>query len=720
MILSFWRFLHLSLAIASSLFLTIASVTGIILACNTISEEVSLPSSENLQQISIADFLKITNEKFDIINKIDTDNQRIKIEFIENDNSIEAYINPKNGEIISHIQKENSFIKNVKTLHRSLFLDDLGRFFMGIFSFLLTFISISGIILTLKQNKLKSFIFPKINTNKSQFLHSILGRFFLIPILIISLTGAYLSANRFFIKSSVKYADDITFENKFKKIQNTDFQIFKDISLANIKSLTFPFSDDEEDFYTLKLKDKELIISQLSGEIIKKIEYPTSFILTNLSFEWHTGKNYTWWSIILIISCIHILFFIYSGFKITFQRKFIKIKNHFTSENAEIILLFGSEMGSTFQFINAVYQQLIKQKKKVFLSELNKFNSYKNAKYIIVFTSTYGNGEAPENAKKSLNLIKKFVQKNKIYYSVVGFGSKDYPNFCQFAKEIQEVFQQQNWAKEWLPLHTIDKKSASEFTTWCNLFSQKSEIKLNCSTQYYIFQPKKQNNFKIISKSNLNNHIFSLTLKTNQTFCSGDLFAIYPKKNQERLYSIGKINGNIHLSVRLHPNGLGSNFLHNTNKNSTIKGNIIENKNFHFPKIKNKILMICNGTGIAPFLGMIQENENPNKFLFAGFRNETDFELNYSDYLKNEIKEKRLSSYQTIFSNSENGGRVTQLVQKNSDFIAQLLQNGGVIMLCGSKNMYNDVAIIVNEICKKNGTTIDFYKNNNQWISDCY
>lgn len=82
--------------------------------------------------------------------------------------------------------------------HRSLFLHETGRFFIGVISFLLFLISISGFVLVLKRQRgIRNFFSKVIKEYFAQYYHVILGRLALIPILIIALTGTYLSLERF-------------------------------------------------------------------------------------------------------------------------------------------------------------------------------------------------------------------------------------------------------------------------------------------------------------------------------------------------------------------------------------------------------------------------------------------------------------------------------------------------------------------------------------------
>jgi sulfite reductase (NADPH) flavoprotein alpha-component len=50
-----------------------------------------------------------------------------------------------------------------------------------------------------------------------------------------------------------------------------------------------------------------------------------------------------------------------------------------------------------------------------------------------------------------------------------------------------------------------------------------------------------------------------------------------------------------------------SNFLNNFTESKTIKAKIKRNLDFHFPAYANEVIMIANGTGIAPFIGMITQ-----------------------------------------------------------------------------------------------------------------
>jgi sulfite reductase (NADPH) flavoprotein alpha-component len=91
----------------------------------------------------------------------------------------------------------------------------------------------------------------------------------------------------------------------------------------------------------------------------------------------HTGRGSVTWAIILGLASLNILMFIYSGFVITFKRTRNKIRNKYKeAEDAEIVILVGSENGSTLGFASHIHSQFNSAGKKSFLTELNQYKAF--------------------------------------------------------------------------------------------------------------------------------------------------------------------------------------------------------------------------------------------------------------------------------------------------------------------------------------------------------
>lgn len=732
MTISVWRYAHLTLALFSFLFLTMLSITGAILAIDAVNEKIPSYQVHDLNTITLAETLPVLKKTYPEIIEINVDhNQFVTLQGMnDNGDDVNAYVDPKTAKITGTPQKKSAFIQWVTSLHRSLFLHETGRVLIGITAFLLLLITISGTILIIQRQQGFRRFFSKIAKDYlAQYYHVVAGRLLLIPIFIMALTGTYLSMERFHLfpenKISHKLPEVTDSNPKAKKL--SDFSIFRQIKLADVQKIEFPFAEDPEEYYTLKLKDRELMVDQFNGKVVSEIPYQKTFVLASLSMDLHTGRANMVWAIILAIASVNILFFIYSGFAMTLKRRSTKIKNKHKASESKFILLAGSENGSTLRFANAIHEQLLAHNQLSYLAETNKYTDFPNADHIVIFTSTHGLGDAPTNADKLVSLIKKHPQKQKVNVSVVGFGSLHYPDFCGFAKEIHTLLQQQSWVDPALDLHTVNDKSLTDFALWVKAWNEKTQLPLSVTPASYNQTPGNLQKMKVLGlKSSLEeNQTFMVTLRPESKikFTSGDLLAIYPSNDAtERLYSIGKINHNIQLVVKLHPNGLGSNYLYNLTPETTIEARIIHNHAFHFPKKAASVVMIANGTGIAPFLGMIEQNKKKKKtYLYCGFREETEMVREYKKFADNQIEQQQLENIQIAFSREKNLCYVMDLIKKDADFFADTLQKGGTIMICGSLAMQQNVEAVLNTIClEKNNTDLKQYRTKGQILTDCY
>jgi sulfite reductase (NADPH) flavoprotein alpha-component len=313
-----------------------------------------------------------------------------------------------------------------------------------------------------------------------------------------------------------------------------------------------------------------------------------------------------------------------------------------------------------------------------------------------------------------------------VRFSVVGFGSHAYPDFCKFAFEVDNLFARQQWAIPTLEIHTVNDKSPDEFSQWAASWSQQAGVALNISpslltTRHETPQELNGSSQKTVSAAG-ESFLISLRPKRRTKFTSGDLLAIYPAHDhRERLYSIGKIENDIQLSVKLHEQGLGSDYLYRLTPGSVISARIVGNDHFHFPQKATSVIMISNGTGIAPFLGMIDEQSaNANCYLYCGFRDQASFAL-YQTPIQKNLKDKKLKALHIAYSREGEKQYVKDLLAKDEAFVADTLKNNGVIMLCGSLSMQNNVVALLDSICQAHlGKNVSYYQSRGQVLMDCY
>ncbi|NAS30020.1 oxidoreductase [Flavobacteriaceae bacterium R38] len=730
MTVSIWRYSHMILAIVSSLFLTLASLTGIVLAFEPISNAIQPYAIEEIKEISVAQAVTVLKERYDEVFTLEVDeNDFVTASVITEEGNIEnIYVHPVSGEKLAVVKEKAPIFTFVTNLHRSLFLKSIGRFFVGLFSFLLCLIAVTGFFLLIKRQGGWKKLFSKIHKDYFELrYHAILSRWFIIPIVIIAGTGVYLSAEKFSLLpiDDIEHSVETDDQQVYEKHLLNELPVFRDTPLNSVRKISFPFSDDTEDFYQVEFKDKEILVHQYTGTIVSEMNYPLVKIMTDLSLLLHTGRGSILWSIILLITTGTILFFMYSGFVMIMKRKkkVKTTKQYKTKDECEFIILVGSETGSTYNFARLLYNALIEAGQNVFIADLNTYTTYQKAKYFIVLTATYGEGEATTNARKFEHKFSMITPVSEMNFAVVGFGSLEYLDFCKYAIKVDGLLHGNSKFKPVLPLYKIDNQSSEAFDDWVQQWTSRIGINLNIET---FEQDRRTIKFKVLNTPSVNSdNTFLLNLLPQEKikFQSGDLLAIRPEKDaKERLYSVSKIGNEILLSVKKHELGLCSTYLSKLKENELLEGVIKTNKEFHFPKQVSEIIFISNGTGIAPFLGMIHENLNRRKvYLYWGGRTPDSFRV-YKDFVGRGKLTKQLDHIKIAYSQeNDNKEYVQNLILKDTSLISSVLERGGTIMICGSLKMQKGVLDVLEEVVmmKLNKMLSDF-EDRGQLKMDCY
>ena len=731
MVLSIWRYSHLVLALSSALFLLTAAITGIVLSFSPIKNQISNYHNEGLDQISLSELIvNISMNNKEILEISIDKNNFVVVKAIKKSGEMSSfYVNISNGENLGKIKKESAIFSLFRNIHRSLLLKKTGRVIVGIVSLLLLLLAFSGTILIVKrQLSIKRFYSKVIFDDFYQFWHIINGRLSLFIIIIVAFSGTFMSFERFDLISPKKIEHNINYQKIKEKsrLNFSEFEIFKKTKLSELTLLQFPFSPFKEDQFKLRLKNKELVINQYNGKILSSINFGFFSKFSDLNYRLHTGVGSITWSIILCVSCFSILFFIFSGFKISLKRRKFKTKVN-TNENEEsYLILVGSENGNTNRFSKKLYDILKANKISVSLDHLNNYKPIKNLKQLIVVTSTYGLGQPPSNAKKFISKFKKYPIKKPYEFAVLGFGSRNYPDFCQFAIDVNEEISNDKNAKNILPLKLINNQSQSEFENWLKSWGNINNIDMSIQIENNL----EKDLFKVISKTNADkdpNSNFTLLLKSLQlkTFQSGDLLAIKPTNDEEeRSYSIAKtLDNEIFLSLRKHENGKCSSYLDGLKVKDNVRGRIIKNINFRIPDNFERLILISNGTGIAPLLGMAYENDDCKEIdLIWGAKYSKTLKL-FRTIINYLIDEERLTSFEVGYSKDAKYPKkyVQDIIIENKSSLFKNFNEKSFVMICGSIEMGNDVIKLINDILIEYGKkSLNHYIDNEQIKIDTY
>ncbi|WP_417361663.1 PepSY domain-containing protein [Galbibacter sp.] len=733
MTLSIWRYSHLILALVSSLFLLVLSVTGVILAAEPISNKLHPYSVKDAGELTLAETLTNLNSTYDEIISISQDrNEFVSISAIIDGQNEQFYIDPFTGEKLGTMIEKAPIFQFSTNLHRSLFLKTTGRFIIGLVSFLLLLIGASGIVLIAKrQGGFRYFFSPVVRENYSQFNHVVYSRITLIPILILALSGIYLSLLRFDIITEEPIVHDIDYDSlsETPQIPYQDFELFKNTSLNQLKELEYPFSEFVEDYYIIRLKDREVLLNQYTGGVITQKGQPVVHTASNWATILHTGDGSIVWSVILGLATLSIPFLMVTGFIIYFKRPRNRIKNKYAKNEAEYVILVGTEGGTTLQYAQEFHEKLSEAGRRSYLAQMNDYTTFEKMKQLIIITATYGQGEAPISANHFTKLLTECPQANSFTFAVVGFGSTSYPKFCEFAYEVHQGLKALENAKAKQEVFTVNDKSFEAFSNWTSAWAKEEGLSLHL-TKNKIKLPKKQSTDFVVVNRLTKEDTFLLTLKNTNGVktASGDLLAITPKEDgRERLYSIGDLGqGTVAISVKKQPNGLCSNYLGQLQEGEVLTGGVVKNPHFHLPNKAKETVLIATGTGIGPFLGMINSNTSNGKpkrklRLYWGARTPEALEL-YDSLINQALFENKLDRFIPAYSQLQSEKVYVQhLIREDGQEIAKTLKSGGCVMICGSIAMQREVMKELQNICNCYLTKdLSHFQNRKQIKMDCY
>ncbi|MXV38220.1 hypothetical protein GO491_05955 [Flavobacteriaceae bacterium Ap0902] len=720
-----WRLSHLWLAILSFGFLFVAGITGVILAIEPMVDgyEREVPSVD-LSKYQLADVISSLKSNYDEVFELNVnEHDQVTVELLNFEPELDGTYdyNPANQSLLPHTDIErNPIFEWSQTLHRSLFLETTGRNIMLVMAVLLSMITVSGIgLIAQRQQSWKKFYTKIVSSHFSQFSHVWLGRIFLFPLLVITLSAAVISVERLgWLASEQPIETTYAYvESESRAIES--FDVLKGKTLADITKIEFPFSTEEDDYYRIYFKDEIVQIAQNAGQILSREKIDTMQQLKPWALLLHTGQGSWGWPIILLFSALAVLYFIVSGAIIFWKRNFKKkLKNAYTPDEAIYIILYGSENGSTKNKAYALYRALISQNIKAYITDLNHVADFPKLKQLVIITSTYGDGEPPMNANQFLGKCDAYLGNKNFKYSVVGFGAKEYPKYCQFAKDCISALSKTK-AEMFLNPVYINHQDKTEFKNWWNRWAQKNQLTLDFDAHFKMKKPT-LHQFEVVHKTAVYDGYqttFNLWVKpkTDLPFESGDLLAVFaPDAEEERYYSLSKLNDSLFISVKLHEYGLCSQYLYLLEIGETLSGYIKEQPDFHYNKSATTHTYIANGTGVGPFIGMIQHNLVKRQHLILGLRNKKSFEL-YQNLLEG------LYDTEISYSREPDEKRYLQeVVQAQKEIIITNLKNGGEVLICGNLSIAQDVLAILNHELLTENLSIESYQDNYQIKMDCY
>lgn len=735
------RQIHSLPGLIAGLLLALIAITGAILAIEPARERFSSPMVEP-GEIGLAAFAGLIQVQYAEIDKIrQTPSGSIVVTFFEGEKAGANIVDPQSFKVLGP-HAPVGFTRFVTNLHRSLFLGENGRMAVGVIAGLLLLLTISGtMMLAARLGGYRALLGPVRGTSLQKW-HAGLGRLAMAGLLVSALTGVYLSLATFEILPDGANQVAITATGSGGPRRPVhEIGALKGIDLKDLRELSFPYSADLTDTYTLRTDKGVTQIDAATGEALSFEPHGIAQRIHEIFYMLHTGQGLWPLAMFLGLCALAVPFFTVTGGLIWWKRRAarVQIANNARARNAETILLVGSESNSTWGFAATLHAALVAAGQNVHAAPMDALVAeYPSARRMIILTATYGDGDAPASAKAFLSRLEKFD--TPLPVAVLGFGDRAFPKFCGYAETVADTLASKGFPAL-LDLQRIDNQSAQDFAGWgarlgaamgftltLNHVAARpatTALTLEVRTDYgadvqaatSIMRFRPTNDQQSRGLARLFGH------PRLPAFKAGDLVGILPPGcDVPRFYSLAssRVDGFLEICVRKQPGGLCSGFLHDLRPGECVDAFIRSNPAFQPTRARTPLILVGAGAGIAPLMGFIRQNamHRPVHLYWGGRNPNVDFL--YQSELAECLGDRRLTALHTAFSRITGGRYVQSEILANAAPISQMIRQGAQVMVCGGRDMGHEVARAFDAILKNAGTDLASLRQGRRYCEDVY
>ncbi|MFN4281572.1 MAG: PepSY domain-containing protein [Alphaproteobacteria bacterium] len=659
--------------------------------------------------------------------------------YFGNDGPAAKVVDPLSGESLADYAP-SAFARWMTNLHRSFFLGDGGRLAAGTSALVMFVLTLSGLQMTARRMGGWRHIFGRARGEGMKRLHTDLGRLATFGLLLSTLTGLYMSLMTFgMISDGTSPVPTFPSATGGPALPIERMTALRSIDLAHLRDLTFPNPTNPDDLFQLTTASGEGYVDPANGQILAW--QAQSSVRKNYEFIYmlHTGQGLWWLGLLLGLSALATPVLGVSGAVVWWNRKraHVRITDNIAAKIADSVILVGSEGGSTWSFARTLHAALTSHGYKVHTAPMDNLQqSYPMARRMFVLAATYGDGGAPATAGAFLKRLDAIVEAPAFPVAVLGFGDRQFPQYCKFARDVAAALAQKGWASL-IPFATIDRQSGQEFARWGESLSYAMGKKL---TLVYVPERPRTNKLTLITRTDYGvdvqapscvlrfaipkSGLFARLMGRGwPRFAAGDLMAVLPRGSTlPRYYSLASStrDGFVEICVRKHPGGLCSGLLHALQPGDSVEAFVKANPTFRSASGRKPVILIGAGTGIAPLAGFVRANAaRKSMYLYFGGRDPASDFL-YGRDIAGWLDDKRLTSLTTCFSRVKGGGYVQDRLCDDADRLRTLIANGAHIMVCGGRDMAAGVMQALADVLEPTSLTPATLKAQGRYAEDVY
>ena len=736
-----WKALHRWVGLLAGAVALVLAVTGVLLAADPVQRAWQSPPMPLATSVAaLAGRVAQTVPGAQEIRRLPSG--MLVVHAFDGDQARAVRVDPADGRVLGGYEA-SLMPRWVKNLHRSLLLGDAGRWGTALTALAMLALSVSGLVLLLRRMGGWRRLTGAVRGTLAQRVHVLIGRVALVALLVSSISALYLSAATLGLIGRDATGDAEMISRVAPGAAAVDraperLPALQGIALTDLRKLSFPDASDPEDVWQVVTVDGSGGIDRYSGQWLGWQRASLGQRLDEWALLLHSGDGAWPWALALAVLAASIPLFWISGVFIWWQarRDRPRFEHNAAVADADVLIFVASEGGSSWGFAEALHGAFVAAGHRVHADALERFHVGPRARQVLVLAATYGEGQAPAHARDALAVIARQPVR-PIPVTVLGFGDRQFPAFCAFAEDVERVLRERGWPSL-LPLERVHQQSAQQFARWCEALAAalgeplqpRYRPRLPATTSLTLVA-RQEFAAREGSRSAILRFAWPAQSRWQRwlgrglgRFEAGDLIAIVPPGSTvPRYYSLasGSADGFVEICVRHLPGGLCSTHLLGLAPGDGVDAFIRANPGFALPRRRRPVLLIGAGTGVAPLAGFIRRNERRAPMhLFFGSRDPAK-DFYFQPELARWRDDGRVATVRTAFSRVPGGGGYVQdALRHDADRVRQLLADGAVVRVCGSRPMAQGVADALDAILAGLRSSVHQLKLQGRYAEDVF
>jgi sulfite reductase (NADPH) flavoprotein alpha-component len=722
--------IHLYLSLALGLLLMLSAASGLVLSASVLSGHLQAPASDTQSVGQVAERLAQQLPNIERLERAPDGELRATLATAEGTD--EVRVDPLTAEVIGPYQP-SATLGWIRDLHRELLLGSAGRWLSGLAALALLALAVSGgWLLARRLGGWHRLLLPIKPGHGLAHWHSVVARWALPVLLVIAGSGVYLAgSSQGWISDGqdVELAYPETVDAAPAAAPST-LSALRNLELQDLRELEFP-SANQTNYFTVRTATGEGFVNAGSGNWISYQPHGPARQLYETLYELHTAASSPMWSLILGAASLACLFLGITG---TFawwqrQRQSRTIAGNSPAQQAEAIILVGSQSGSTWDYARQLHEQLAASGMPVHSASMNQLQpGYPRARHLLILTASHGDGQAPQSASAFLQRLARSRLAPELQAAVLGLGDSSFQHFCGYAEQVEEQLREQG-IKPLLALHKVDRGAAGDLDLWALRLGRALgiDLKLTPVQSTPALQPLRLLSREVFDEADeAPAAILRFALDAGQPparFAPGDLLAISPGPGQApRYYSIASADadGAVEICVRRQPQGLCSQLLHELPVGACIQGFLQPHPDFRPDAGQHPLILVGAGTGLAPLIGFARKNfaQRPLHLYWGGRHAQAGFP--YQAELQECLADGRLTQLGLAFSQGPAAMYVQDRLRQDAAELQRLLAQGAQILVCGSRQMAAGVRAVVEALLAGQGGSVEQLKQQGRYREDVY